>query len=137
MKTLKSLLKLLFLAPVMLLLGVTPTYGTATFVGAQSGKTYSKDLYISDVAAALVTWDGGQGASATSPTDWIPPEPVVLTDLSIVTGPTVIFKLQLIRNSIPTGDILRLVPHLTTNSMRPPLRIGFGAMQRAQIGQLT
>jgi len=96
----------------------------------KSGKTYSKDLYVSDVDAALVNVDGGSGASSTSPTDWIPPEPVILTDYSMVTGTQDTEKLQVTRDGVPTGDFLRYSIHLTTLANRPRLTIPFGARQK-------
>jgi len=45
-----------------------PQYGTLIFKGLQTGKTYSVDIYVSDVANALVHLDGGAGAGSSSPT---------------------------------------------------------------------
>ena len=108
-----------------ILMGVTPTFGVMSFLGLASKMTYSKDVYLADVADSLIKWDGGAGSSATSPSDWMAPEPVVLRDFSIVTGPTVIFKIQITRDGVPTGDILRLSIHLTTLNNRPVLNIPF------------
>jgi len=129
-KKVLSLLTLALMLPVLLLLGVTPTYASISFMGLRSRKTYTKDVYIADVANAQVHWDAGQGASGTTPTEWICPEPVLLGDIAVVSGPTVIFKLQITRNGVPTGDIIRLVPHLTTNPMRPRLQVGFETYAR-------
>ena len=107
-------------------MAATPQYGTMTFRGLRTGRTYVKDIYLSDVNAALINFDGGAGAGSTSPTDWIPPEPCVLSDYSQVTGTADTTKLQLTRNSIPTGDMLRYAIHLTTLANRPSLMIGYG-----------
>lgn len=105
---------------------VTPTYGTATFQGTKTGKNYSVDFYISDVVGAPVTWDSGSGAGATTLTFWKAPEPVILIDLSIVTGPTVMFTL------FPTADggqipgmRYRIANFLNTLAFRPRLTLGF------------
>ena len=115
---------------------VTPTYGVASFVG-RSGRTYSKDIYLADVADDLVNWDSGGGAGAATEQFWTPPEPVVLKDISITTGPTVIFKLQITRDGVPTGDIARLLPHLDTIAFRPQLSIPFMAGQRVALRELV
>lgn len=107
----------------MLLLGVTPVHAAFTFRTARGNKTV--DSYISDVAAGLVNFDDGVGASATSNTFYIAPENCVLIDVAITTGPTVIGRLMVTRNSVPTGNILGLIPHVDTSPLRPALAIGF------------
>jgi len=102
-----------------------PEYGTFVFQGIRSGRIYNVDIYFSDVADALLNFDGGAGASATSPSSFTAPEDIILTDVAIVTGGTDTKKLQILRNNQPTGDFLRHVPHLTTNAFRPPVRLGF------------
>lgn len=104
-----------------------PEYGTFTFQGIRTGRIYNVDMYFSDVADALLNFDGGAGASATSPTSFTAPEDLLLTDIAIVTGGTDTKKVQLLRNNQPTGDFIRHVPHLTTNPFRPALRLGFRA----------
>ena len=108
------------------------TQGTVTFVG-QSGRTYIKDLYLSDTVNTPANWDGGAGASATSPETVSIPEPCFLSDVSVVTGAAQT-KLQLIRNGSGTGDFLRHSLHLNTLPLRPALRVPFAAMD--QIGAL-
>jgi len=102
-----------------------PQYGTLIFKGLQTGKTYSVDIYVSDVANALVHFDGGAGAGASSPTHWIPPEDVALIDYAQVTGTSDTTKIRLIRNGKPTSQVLRYSMFLTTLNNRPPLNIGF------------
>lgn len=101
-----------------------PRYGTFSFMG-RSGRIYNVDAYISDVADDLVTWDAGAGASATSPTSFTAPEPLVLIDLAVATGLTDTSKLQILRNNQPTGDFLRYAQHINTSPFRSPLRLGF------------
>jgi len=105
------------------------TEGTAILLGVQSRKTYVVDVYLDDVADAPVNWDGGAGASATSPEEWIPPEAVILTDIAIVTGAAQT-KLQLLRGNNPTGDMIRHTLHLNTLAYRPRLQIGWAGGSR-------
>jgi len=103
-----------------------PQYGSAIFQGA-SGKTYSVDMYLSDVNAGSVNWDGGAGAGASSPTYWKAPEDVTLVDYAQVTGMTDTEKIRLTVNARPTMHVLRYVIHVSTIATRPALRIGFKA----------
>jgi len=102
-----------------------PQYGTFTLVGLRTGRVYNVDAYFSDVADALVNFDGGGGAGTTSPTSFTCPEDVLLVDQSIVTGMTDTTKIQVLRNNQPTGDFLRFTQHLTTSAQRSPVRLGF------------
>lgn len=118
-------------------MAATPQYGTFTFIGA-SKKTYTVDAYLSDVANELVRWDNGAtGSGAATPEDWTPPENVMLVDYAQVTGTADTKKIQLLRNNAPTGDILRYVPHVSTNPNRPKLLIGFRAGTRIRALQLA
>ena len=114
-------------------MAATPQYCAFFFRGA-SGKTYSVDGYVSDVNAARINWDGGAGAGSGSPTFWKPPENVVLEDYSMVTGTADTEKIRLVVNGRPTSQVLRYVPHLTTNASRPKLAIGFS--QNTEISAL-
>mgnify|MGYP001492109331 CR=1 FL=1 len=114
-----------------------PQYGVMNFVGLLTRKTYSKEVYISDVANALVNWDSGGGAGATSETFWSPVEPVSLVDFAVVTGLTVAFKLQLCRNGVPTGDMLREGPHTDSVATRPRLNVRFNAGDKVSAIQLA
>jgi len=117
-------------------MAATPQYGALTFVGA-SGKTYSVDIYISDVANALVTFDGGAGAGASSPDFWTPPEDVVLKDYAQVTGTADTTKVRITSNGRPTQHILRYTVYLTSLNSRPPLNVGFRAGSRIGAIQLA
>lgn len=112
-----------------------PQYGVATFLGLSTNRSYSKDIYCSDVANAFVNWDGGTGASATSPTDWIPPESVRLIDFAIVTGMTDTTKVQIVRGASVTGDHLRFGMHLVTLTKRGIVNLDFPAGQKIQLIQ--
>jgi len=102
-----------------------PEYGTFAFQGLRSSRIYNVDIYYSDVADALINFDGGAGASATSPTSFTCPEEVLLVDVAIVTGGTDTKKFQVLRNNQPTGDFLRHTQHLTTLPFRSAVRLGF------------
>lgn len=104
-----------------------PQYGTMTFKGMRSQRIYNVDVYHNDVADNLMRFDGGGGASATSPDSFTPPEPVLLIDYAIVTGMTDTTKIQVLRNNQPTGDFLRFTQHLTTSAQRSPVLVGFNA----------
>lgn len=107
-------------------MAAAPQYGTFIFLGLRSKRVYNVDAYFSDVADALVNFDGGGGAGTASPTSWTAPEPCILIDQSIVTGMTDTTKIQVLRNNQATGDFLRYSQHLTTSAVRSPIRLGFG-----------
>lgn len=105
---------------------VTATYGTAMFKGVQSGKTYPVDMYISDVVGAPITWDSGNGATSTSLGFWRAPEQVVLYDLSIATGPTVMTQLVPTSNGGPIGTFtFRIANFLNSLATRPSIALGW------------
>jgi len=114
-------------------MAATPQYGSMIFKG-QSGKTYSIDLYVSDVNGAMINWDGGGGAGSSSPQFWVAPEPVVLVDYAQVTGTADTEKIRLTANGRPTAHVLRYGIHVSTIATRPALSIGFQA--GTQIGGL-
>lgn len=101
-----------------------PQYGVVIFRGA-SGQTYDKGIYMSDVNGTQVRWDGGAGASATSPEDWYAPEPVVIRDVALGADLTDCKQLQICKNGIPTGDILRTALQLISITYRPVKNIPF------------
>jgi hypothetical protein len=116
-------------------MAATPKYGTMVFTGRL--KTYHKEVYVSDVANAAIRFDGGGGAGASSPTELTFGEPVILIDYSQVTGTAETTKIQLTRNGVPTGDILRYEIHLTSLNNRPRLAIGIAAGVRFSANQLA
>ena len=119
-------LRLILLLPVLPLFGVAaPQYGTLVLFGLRSKRVYNVDLYHSDVTDGLINFDGGAGASATSPTSFTAPEPVILQDYAIVTGMTDTSKIQILRNNQPVGDFLRFAMHLTTSALRARVQVGF------------
>jgi hypothetical protein len=105
-------------------MAATPQYATFTFVNTR-GHTITVDAYISDVAAALVTFGIGGGSSSSSPTEWKAPEACYLRDVIIVTGLADTTKLQVNRNNNATGDILRYALFDDGLATRGPLNIPF------------
>jgi len=118
-------------------MAAAPQYGSMVFRGLGSGKTYSVDLYASDVANAVVNLDGGAGASSSSPTFWIPPEDVTLFDFFIHTGMTDTTRIRITSNGRPTSHILRYAAQLDTSNARTPLIINFRAGTQVSAIQLA
>lgn len=104
---------------------VTATTGVATFQG-RSGRSYPIQIYISDVVATAVKFDSGSGAGTGSLPFWKAPEAVVLKDLSIISGPTVMTTLVATADgaNIP-GARIPIANYLTTIVNRAFLSIGY------------
>jgi hypothetical protein len=117
-------------------MAATPKYGQMLFIG-QSGTTYPTDLYVSDVANALIRFDAGAGASSSSETYVSFPERVVLRDFSMVTGTADTTKARILANNTPTSMVLRYDVHVSTNSNRPVLNIGFEKGTRISAFQIA
>jgi len=109
--------------------------GVMSLIG-QSGMTYSLSFYCDDSAGNPVRFNQAGKAGATSPTDWTPPESVVLVDfcMAAASGQT---KTQIVRNGQPTGDILLNAMHLAAITTRPSLRIPFTPMAKLGAYQLA
>jgi hypothetical protein len=118
-------------------MAATPKSGTFIFRGISSGRTYIKDIYVSDVAGASITFDDGAGAGASSATFTTFNEDVLLEDFSMVTGTADTTRIRLTANGSPKGDILRYSIHLTTLNNRPKLAIGFKAASRISAIQVA
>jgi len=104
---------------------VTPTNGTISFMGLQTGRPYTYNIYISDVAAAKVTWSTTGQAVAGDDNFILVPENMVITDIAITTGPTVIFNLVPYVNDTPIGQIIKLGSVIDTVQTRSFPRLGF------------
>jgi len=98
--------------------------GSMTFLG-QSNRVYNLSIYISDVAAAKVTFSLDGAAVAGSDTRWILPETATLVDASIVTGLTVT-TLKALVNNTPIGQVLFIPNHINTLATRVSPRITIG-----------
>lgn len=110
-------------------------YGAVLLRGV-SGRTYYKDIYLSDTANAFITFDSGSGASATSDNKTVPQENVFIEDVVVVTG-TAKTKIQIVVNGAPTGDILRQTVHLSSVTFRPRLAIPVSKGAQLQMIELT
>lgn len=108
----------------------TPQYATFFFRGRASGQLYSKDAYISDVAAQKVRFDDGGGAGSASEQFITFDEPVLLVDVAIITGTADTEKIRLTSNGNNLPHILRYSVHLNTLNNRPVLNIPFKAKSR-------
>lgn len=110
-------------------------YGSVTLVMGR-GDVRQVDAYFDDTAGNPVRFDGGGGASATSPTFYTVPRNCIVTDvvLAAATGQT---KTQINRNNQPTGNILRNSVHLASVVTRPALRIMFAAGSNLSMTQLA
>ena len=114
---------------------VTATYGTLSFKGLQTGRTYAVDIYISDVAAAPITFDNGSGATATSLVYWKAPENVTLYDISIATGPTVMTNFFMTSDGAQIANTrFRIANFLNTLATRPFTAVSF--KQGSNIGAI-
>jgi len=118
-------------------MAAAPQYGGLVFTGLQTGKTYAIDLYASDVAAALINLDGGAGAGSATPTFWICPENVTLTDFYIHTGMTDTTRIRITSNGRPTTHMMRYAAQLDTSSGRPTYNINFRAGTQISAIQLA
>lgn len=110
-------------------MAATPQSGTLFAVGL-TGNNYSIDIYVSDVAGAPLRFDGGAGAGANSPDFYSFPEPVIVTDISLVTGLVDTSRIRITANGAPTPSIIRYALHLTTIATRPALSIKLRAGTR-------
>jgi hypothetical protein len=96
---------------------VTATNGTLQLRGV-SGKVYSLNIYISDVIGAAVTMSLSGVAGTASQNFYILPENCVITDISVVTGPTVMTNLVFQINDQNIGIVTPIASVLTTLSTR-------------------
>ena len=117
-------------------MAATPKTGIFKFATRSGSKTVS--VYISDVAAAKATFSQN-GTAGTGSDSYIRfDEPVILVDYSMTTGTADTKNIVLTSNgAIVPGSLLDYVAHVSTNSDRPRLNIGFkpgsliGAIQNA------
>jgi hypothetical protein len=108
-------------------MAAAPQNGTATFRG-RSGRLYTVDTYVSDVAAAQCTFNPNGAAGTASLTYWRPPEPVQLVDFSVVTGLTdTKGAIALQDAAIIPGGTIRWANQLNTLPFRPALNVAFAA----------
>ena len=104
---------------------VTPTNGIATFVNGRTGETQSVSIYIADAVATDVKFSLSGKAAASSQAFINARDDMILRDLSITTGPTVIFTLIVKRDDVPIGTVVSIAQYLDTLNSRPPLAMPF------------
>lgn len=98
--------------------------------------SYTVSAYLDDTAGNPVRFNQAGKATATSPTEWTPPEVVALKDVIIAaaTGQT---QTQIVRNGQPTGDVLLNAVHLASIAFRPPLAVLFSPVAKVGAYQLA
>ena len=107
---------------------VTATTGTVTFRGLNTKMAQSVSIYISDVIGAKVTFNPNGAAASTSDTTVKFDEPVVVEDVSIITGPTVATGFNWYSRGVIVPNTANLIsPNLTTNASRNFTRTAFAA----------
>jgi hypothetical protein len=108
------------------------TTGIVTFQGLQSGRRYSKHVYVTDTNATFLNWDSGLGASSTSANYFTCPENVSMIDMSLLAAPTVTTATVVV-NGQPSGDRLQYAIQLAATTNRVPLNIPIAAGAQIQL----
>lgn len=118
-------------------MAATPQNGTIRLLGVRSGRQYSISIYISDVAAAFVTFSLVGKAASTSVNFLTAPEDVVLADVSIVTGTADTTTLVPWSNDspIPGGKLIPYAQVLTTIQTRSFPNVGWKSGSKIQFAQ--
>ena len=114
---------------------VTASSGSLMFRGQNSGTTYVRAFYWADAIGTMARIDNGNGTpGATGGADFTTfDEPVVLYDISVVTGPTVALNGRIMANYNPTAYMFNWATHVNTLNYRPVLNIPFKAGTRISI----
>jgi len=105
---------------------VTPTNGTVTFLDETTRKLVKANIYISDVTLAAVTWstNGNAGTGSSNYFQW--PNPLTVVDVSLKTGPTVVFQLQFTSGgNYIIGQSVAIADQLNTLTTRTPLNVPY------------
>lgn len=111
------------------------TAGTMKFIGVNSGEAYTVDLYIPDAVSTEITFEGVGLAGTTSKTYWVPPEDVVLTEISVAAAPTAVGAVMVFDGSPVKNRTFRHANQLATLASRLthklliPAGTQFGAKQ--------
>ena len=115
---------------------VTATTMTASFQGVGALKRpYNVSGYISDVVGAKVLWNANGVAGTGSDTYVQFGEPVILTDISVLTGPTVMTGMRFQSGGVDVPQSATLIAtNLSTVIGRNAPKIGFAA--QSQIGAI-
>ena len=116
-------------------MAAAPQY--ATLVISSGGSSINVDVYCSDVANALATFDAGAGASATSQNFFKTPVSGRIIDFAIATGMTDTTCGRFVINNSPTKSIIRWANQLNSLATRPMLNIPVNAGENIGIIQLA
>lgn len=96
--------------------------GTIVLVGS-SGRTYTVDAYVPDLAATFLTLNSSGLAATTSPATWRAPENCLLKDVSIGTAPTAVGAILQLNNASANGGTIRWANQLAANPNRMKLNV--------------
>ena len=101
--------------------------GTMVLNGT-SGRVYNVNVYVSDVAAAFVTFNANGQAGTGSPSQFIVPEDCVLADISLASGltDTTLITLQADNATVP-GMVIQYADYLNSITTRPSINLGIRA----------
>jgi hypothetical protein len=113
---------------------VTATNGTLTLRGA-SGREYSLSIYISDVVGAFVTFSTTGLAVAGSSNFYVIPENCTIKDISVTTGPTVMFVMRPQVNDVDVGAVISLANCINTLAYRAVPNISIAAGRKFTLVQ--
>ena len=108
---------------------VTPTNGTVLFRSIDGRQTKSVNVYLADVVGHDVTFSYKGLAVAASQNFTTAPFDCYIADISLKSGPTVVFTLIPNAADSPTGDVLQISNLLESLTSRILPTIGF---QRGQ-----
>jgi hypothetical protein len=107
---------------------VTPTNGTCTFLNRRTGALEKANIYIADAVGTKVKFSTMAKAATTDNAYVQFKDPVTLVDVSILTGPTVIFALVPTSGGTPIPSrLVAIADQLNTLPSRTPINLMFGA----------
>jgi len=109
----------------------------ATMVISNGNASINVDVYCSDVANALATFDSGAGSGASSQNFFKSPISGRIVDFAINTGMTDTTAARVIINNSPTKSILRFANQLNSLATRPALNIPINAGENIGLIQLA
>jgi len=106
-------------------MSASPVNGTLSFIG-QSGRIYTVDVYISDVANSKVKLNANGSAGPNSDDFFRAPENVTLIDFSVASGTSDTKGLVLTDNgAVRPSCVLRYANFLNTLPKRANANVGF------------
>jgi len=116
-------------------MAAAPKSGSLIFRGAETGRSYSVSVYISDVSGAYVRFNQDGAAGTASPDFYVPPENVVLQDFSVATGLTDTTVLKILVGGVSIGQVLQDANHVNSLPFRPPINVPIGRGREVRIVQ--